>query len=333
MSVLQHPHVLNLLEVVEACGILLAHTCLLQPTAHMHIAVLADGLDVSGNVQMTGGSSHALNVQVNSTFQAPSTFMNSATFQAPLQLLGNFNMAPNATLNISGTAFLGSTMTDSLHVNAAATFNSPVSFASSVHFPPGTMLNASSDTAIGSSSDDQLTVNAAAVFLSALQAEDEVQIGGLLAVSGDTVLGNSSSDSCMLHCAASFLGPVDLHGVNSSPYSSAVVGFQRSLGGLPVSNGTVLGKVLFSGWDGVASGAGAQIRSVYTVSGSVLWPVASSCCYIQHANHHNNSNTQKTHQPRPGACGVRLVRLCLLHLACLHTAVVHLWHSFISRKL
>ena len=139
-------------------------------------------------------------------------------------------------------------------------------FAGSVIFPPGTVLNASSDTAIGSTSEDQLTVNAAAVFLAALQAEDEVQIGSLLDVLGDTVLGNSSSDHCMLNCAASFTGPVDLLGTSYLPNDAAVMGFQRKLGNLPVATGTVLGGVLFSGWDGATQGPGAQIRSVYTVS-------------------------------------------------------------------
>lgn len=221
--------------------------------------------------------------QSNATFQGLSAFQNAttfqapSTFQAPIQLQGDLNMAPNAVLNVSGTAILGAAMTDDLQVYAAATFNSPVNFASSVSFPPGvvfgTMLNATSDTAIGTCSDDTLTVNAAAVFLAALQAEDEVQIGSLLQVSGDTVLGNNSMDQCSLHCAASFTGPVDLVGTSSVPSDASVMSFERQLGGLPVTSGTVLGQILFAGWDGAAQGTGAAIRSVYTVS-NPTWQIA-----------------------------------------------------------
>ena len=109
---------------------------------------------------------------------------------------------------------------------------------------------------------DDLVVLGSSVFGSA--AADD------LIVTGSSALGNSSSNVCMLNCAASFTGPVDLLGTSNLPNDAAVMGFQRKLGELPVTTGTVLGEVLFSGWDGAAQGPGAQIRSVYIVSTSDL---------------------------------------------------------------
>lgn len=209
--------------------------------------------------------------QAPSTFQDTTTFLAPSAFQAPVQLQSSLSMAPNAVLNVTGTAILGSARTDALQVNAAATFNSPVSFASSISLPPGTTLNATSDTHIGTSSDDQLTVNAASVFLAALQAEDEVQIGNLLQVQGDTILGNDSSDECLVHCAASFQGPVDLLNTDRLPNSASVIAFQRKLGDSPVTTSTLMGEVLFSGWDGAVQGSGASIQAVYTVRHAVAF--------------------------------------------------------------
>ena len=113
--------------------------------------------------------------------------------------------------------------------------------------------------------------------------ENELQIEDLLDVLGDTILGSSSSDYCTLNCAASFTGPssfigpsnftgaagfagpVNMLGLSLLPTSPSVATFQRRLGNGPVVNGTVLGQLLFTGWDGAANGIGAAIRSVYMV--------------------------------------------------------------------
>jgi len=52
---------------------------------------------------------------------------------------------------------------------------------------------------------------------------------------------------------------------SSTAASGAVLGFQRQNGAGAVTNGFVLGSILFSGYDGSVEGPTAQIRSVLTV--------------------------------------------------------------------
>lgn len=88
-----------------------------------------------------------------------------------------------------------------------------------------------------------------------------------LTVSGTLVLGQTSSDLLTVNAATNFTaGQTVLFSNSSTAASSAVLQFQRRAVAAAVSNGTVLGEVQFTGWDGSANGLGAQIRSVFTVS-------------------------------------------------------------------
>jgi len=69
-----------------------------------------------------------------------------------------------------------------------------------------------------------------------------------------------------VNAAATFTGPFHVYGGSTVPSVSSVIEFQRRLGTGPVTTGTVLGAVLFTGWDGATYGFGAQIKSVFTVS-------------------------------------------------------------------
>lgn len=88
-----------------------------------------------------------------------------------------------------------------------------------------------------------------------------------LTVSGTSVLGQTSSNLLTVNAVANFTaGQTALFGNSSTAASSAVLQFQRRTAAAAVTNGTVLGEVQFTGWDGAADGLGAQICSVFTVS-------------------------------------------------------------------
>lgn len=111
-----------------------------------------------------------------------------------------------------------------------------------------------------------MTVNALATFTAAVQANRELYVNSLLTVRGNAVFGNGSSDQLTINAAATFAGPADYRGDDLSPASSPVIQFSRRLGSGPVTTGTVLGTLLFTGYDGTMDAAAAQIRSVYSVS-------------------------------------------------------------------
>ena len=186
----------------------------------------AGDVSVAGNTVL-GSSSGSL--RVNSP----------AVFNEAIQVQRQLTMVDGSTLTVSGNAVLGSDSSDSVVVNGVTTFKSAVAFQGPVTFPSGTSVTPSSD---------QLTVNS------------------LLTAGGSAVLGTSSTDSLMVNAAATFLGPVDYRSDSSTPNTSSVIQFSRRQGTNPVATGTVLGALLFTGWDGATDGSTAQIRSIYTVS-------------------------------------------------------------------
>ena len=185
-------------------------------------------------------------------------------------------MPDGSLLNVSGNAILGSTSRDSVVVNSATTFKSAVAFQGPVVFPNGTSVTASSDATLGSTSQDLLTVNAVAMFTADVQVDNELFVDSLLTVTRDSVFGNSSSDHLTVNAAAAFYGPVEHRGVSTNSAISAVIQFSRRLGNAQVATGTVLGAMLFTGYDGAADGSTAQIRSVFTVS--------AQAPHLSHAN-------------------------------------------------
>ena len=181
-------------------------------------------------------------------------------------------MPDGSLLNVSGNAILGSTSRDSVEVNSVTTFKSAVAFEGPVVFPNGTSVTASSDATLGSTSQDLLTVNAVAMFTADVQVDNELFVDSFLTVARDAVFGNSSRDHLTVNAAATFhgpvtfQGPVEHRGLNASLGSSSVIQFSRRLGYAPVVSGTVLGAMLFTGYDGATDGSTAQIRSMFTVS-------------------------------------------------------------------
>lgn len=214
----------------------------------------AGGIDVAGDAVL--GSSTSGTLTVNSP-----TYLN-----APVQVRTQLTMADGSTLNVSGNAVLGSDSADIITVNGVTTFKSAVAFQGPVVFPNGTTVPTSNITTLGSSSQDLLTVNALATFTAAVRANTELYVNSLLTVRGGTILGNSSSDQLMINAAATFVGPTIYRSSSLAPANSSVIQFSRRLGSGPVSTGTVLGTLLFTGFDGAIDAAAAQIRSVYTVS-------------------------------------------------------------------
>lgn len=160
------------------------------------------------------------------------TVNSPAIFNEAVQMRGS-------TLTVDGNAVLGSDSSDSVVVNGVATFKAAVAFQGPVTFPSGTSVTPSSD---------QLVVNS------------------LLTAGGNALLGTSSSDSLTVNAAATFYGPVGYRSDSATPANSSVIRFSRRLGTSPVASGTVLGALLFTGWDGASDGSAARIRSVYTVS-------------------------------------------------------------------
>ena len=209
---------------------------------------------VAGDTEL--GSSTGSSLTVNSP-----TYLN-----APVQVRTQLTVSEGSTLNVSGNAILGGDSTDIITVNGVTTFRSAVAFQGPVLFPNGTGVPASNITTLGSTSQDSLTVNALATFTAAVRANTELYVNSLLTVRGGTVLGNSSSDQLMINAAATFVGPTDYRSGSLTPANSSVIQFSRKLGSGPVTTGTVLGTLLFTGFDGAIDAAVAQIRSVYTVS-------------------------------------------------------------------
>lgn len=218
------------------------------------LTTAAGGMAVAGNMVL--GSSSGASLTVNSP----------AVFKAPVQVQTQLTMSAGSTLNVSGSAVLGSNSTDIIMVNGVTTFKSAVAFQGPMLFPNGANVLAGSNTTLGSTSQDLLTVNALATFTAALQANTELYVNSLLVVRGGAVLGNSSSDQLTINAAATFFGPAEYRSDSSTIGRSSVIQLSRRLGGAPVTTGTVLGTLLFTGYDGATDAAAAQIRSVYTVS-------------------------------------------------------------------
>ena len=186
----------------------------------------AGGVSVAGNTVL-GSSSGSL------TVNSPAVF--SEAIQVQKQLIMN----DGSMLRVDGNAVLGSDSSDTVVVNGVTTFKSGVAFQGPVAFPSGTSVTPSSD---------QLVVN------------------NLLTAGGSAVLGTSSTDSLTINAAATLFGPVDYRSDSLTPATSSVIQFSRRLGTSAVATGTLLGAVLFTGWDGATDGSTAQIRSVHTVS-------------------------------------------------------------------
>jgi len=134
----------------------------------------------------------------------------------------------------------------------------------SVYSPPG-------DVTLGSTAGaTALYVYGATTFESSsapITANAALVANAGLTVSGTSVLGQTSSDLLTVNAAANFTAvQTVLFGNSSTAASSAVLQFQRRAAAAAVTNGTVLGEVQFTGWDGAADGLGSQIRSVFTVS-------------------------------------------------------------------
>lgn len=162
-----------------------------------------------------------------------------AVFNEAIQVQKQLTMNDGSTLTVNGSAILGSDSSDSIVINGVTTFKSGVAFQGPVTLPSGTSVTPSSD---------QLVVNS------------------LLTASGSAVLGTSSNDSLTVNAAATFLGSVTYRTDGSTPATSSVIQFSRRLGTNAVVTGTVLGALLFTGWDGATDASNAQIRSVHTVS-------------------------------------------------------------------
>jgi len=226
-------------------------------------AVSATSLTVSGNTVLGTNSSQTVTINAATNLDAAVTATAPVTATA-VTVTGT--LTATGLLNVSGDAILGSSTSDYVTILGTTTFVSPVAFESDVTFPNGTTVTASSDTTLGTTAEDLLLVNAAATFTSGLQVDDELSVNNFLTVAGDTVLGNSSSDELIVNAAATFTGPFYLYDGSTVPSVSAVLDFQRQLGTGPVTTGSVLGAVLFTGWDGATYGTGAQIESVFTVS-------------------------------------------------------------------
>lgn len=214
----------------------------------------AGDVTVAGNTRL--GSSSSDNLTVNS----------STHFNAPVQVQTELTMSKGSMLNVSGSTVLGSDSMDTVTVNGVTIFKSAVAFQGPVLFPNGTTVPASGNTTLGSSSQDLLTVNALATFTAAVQVNTDLYVNSLLTAGGSAVLGNNNSDQLIINAAATFYGPAGYRSDSSSVASSSVIQFFRRLGSGPVTTGTVLGTLLFTGYDGAVDGTAAQIRSVYTVS-------------------------------------------------------------------
>ena len=167
------------------------------------------------------------------------TVNSPALFKDDIQVQKQLTMNEGSSLTVNGDAVLGSDSSDSVVVNGVTTFKSGVAFEGPVTLPSGTSVTPSSD---------QLVVN------------------NLLTAGGSALLGTSSTDSLTVNAAATFFGPTNYRSDSSTPATSSVIQFSRRLGANAVATGTVLGAVLFTGWDGATSGSTAQIRSVHTVS-------------------------------------------------------------------
>ena len=104
-----------------------------------------------------------------------------------------------------------------------------------------------------------------------------------LTVGGNSVLGRSSADELTINAAATFTQQrTVLYGGSSVRAAPAVLAFQRRLGAMAVTTGTVLGAMHFTGWDSVVDGLGAQMRSTFTVSsaGSAVRPLLCLLCVM-----------------------------------------------------
>ena len=224
-------------------------------------AVTVNGALTASGTTVLGSSSGTTSLTVNS----------AAVFSAPVTVQNGVNLPRGSLLNVSGDAVLGSSQQDRLLVNSATVFTAAVAFEGGVSFLNSTQGSTiPGDTTLGTSAADVLTVNAEAMFMAGVQVDEYLSIYSFLNVDGDTVLGNSSSSDLIVHAAAVFTGPVNAYSGSAVPSQSSTLRFQRRLGTAAVAAGTVLGAVLFTGWDGATEAAGAQIRSVFTVSGAAL---------------------------------------------------------------
>lgn len=221
------------------------------------------GVSVAGNTVL-GSSSGSLTVN------------SPAVFNEAIQVQKQLTMNDGSTLTVNGNAVLGSDSSDSVVVNGVTTFKAGVAFQGPVTLPSGTSVSPSSD---------QLVVNS------------------LLTAGGSAVIGTSSSDSMTVHAAAAFLGPVSYQSNSSTPATSSVIQFSRRLGTAAVATDTVLGALLFTGWDGATDASNAQIRSVHTVS----FRLCPSCCAQQNP-HQSTQGAWKT-------VGQRLL-ICSCHTYC-----------------
>lgn len=244
-----------------------SQTVTINSPATLNAAVTATAPVTAASVTVTGALTATGNTVIGSSSGSSSLTVNApAVFNAPVEVQDELSMPQGSLLNVSGDAILGGGSSDYVTINGVTTFTSAVAFEGSVTFSNETGVTASSDTVLGTTSEDVLLVNAAATFTGGLQVDDDLSIDSLLSVAGDTVLGNSSSDYLIVHATATFTGPVDVYGRSNVPANSSVIEFQRRLGTSAVTTGTVLGAVMFTGWDSATDAPGAEIRSVFTVS-------------------------------------------------------------------
>ncbi|KAL3159984.1 hypothetical protein ABBQ38_010372 [Trebouxia sp. C0009 RCD-2024] len=277
----------------------------------------SSNLQASGGATLGTTAANQLTVNAASTFAAPVTATAAMTVTAgnSLRALGSVTLGtdssntvtvnapttftPAATLKANGVLTANGIFT----ANAAAGFNAATSFSSSAPITAngavtvaGT-LTASGNTILGASSSQVLTVNAVPTFQSATtfastapvtaNAAVTIAAGSPFAALGNATIGSSNADSLLVNANATFAGSAtfsqdfQLYSNSSSPGSSTVLGFQRQNSGAPVAPGFTLGRILFSGYDGVVQGPTAQIRSVFTdvtgkLGGSLIFSTSST---------------------------------------------------------
>ena len=239
-------------------------------TQHDAAVVVTKAFTALGTVVL--GSSSGQTVTINSPAMFNAAVTAADIRGAAVQVAERLSMLRGSLLGASGSAIIGTDSKDSLTVHGTTTFTSGVIFEGSVTFPNGTSITASSNTTLGTTAEDSLTVNAGAVFRADLRVEGELEVDIMLNATGSTVLGSSSSDYLTVNAATIFAGPVALYSGGTVLADAAVAAFRRRLGTGAGATGTVLGRVLFTGWDGATDGSAAQIRSVFTVT-DLAFPV------------------------------------------------------------
>ena len=233
-------------------------------SAHSYIQIM--GTDANG----AGGDVDIVStgiILIQAPLQVTGYSTLASTQAASLEVLGSSTLGTTqaASLQVSGSSTLGSAQVASLQVSGSSTLGSTQ--AASLQVRGSTTLDstqAASMRVLGSSI--LASTQAASLQVSGSSILSDTQAASLQVLSSSTI-GTTASDTLTVNAVARFTaGSTLLYGSSGVLATSAILGFQRSLGTSAVSTGTVLGQVQFTGWDGAVDGLGAQIRSVFTVS-------------------------------------------------------------------